>query len=472
MKVDFTKLDRGFNPQCVAVVGDSKRANFEWLRGQSTFKGRLYSVQVNPETIQNIVALGVKNYTSLLDIPEPVDLAIVAAPRQVSLGILEDCIRKEVAVAHFFTAGFSETNSKEGIRLEKLLVQRAREANFHLVGPNCVGIFNPEVGIRQSSEQYTDTVGKVGFISQSGSMALNISIEAYLQGVYINKSVSFGNGVVLDSADFLEYFGQDPGIKVIGIYLEGVRNGRRFFEVLRRVAARKPVVIWKGGRSEAGGRAIASHTGSLAVPQAIWDAAVQQCGAVKVTEREELIDTLKALLYLPPVYSNRVAVAGVSGGDSVATADAFAEAGLNLPPLTRASIEELDTFFNLVGAGYSNPIDTANPNRVQMKRIMDILVRDANIDNLVMLVSTKPGMHPFEKMIENDIDLIEEVRGKTTKPLMTIVYFTNPEGVQEARGVIKKCQETGIPAFPSIPRAAIALRNALSYYCLKSQPGD
>jgi acyl-CoA synthetase (NDP forming) len=167
-----------------------------------------------------------------------------------------------------------------------------------------------------------------------------------------------------------------------------------------------------------------------------------------------------------------VAVAGVSGGDSVASADAFAEAGLNLPPLSRASIEELDTFFNLVGAGYSNPIDTANPNGLQMKRIMDILVKDRNIDNLVMVISTRPGMHPFENMVKNSFGLMEEIREKTTKPVMAIIYFTNPEGVQEARVWIKKCQEIGIPAFPSISRAAIALRNALRYYCLKSKIGE
>jgi len=472
MKVDFTKLDRGFNPKCVAVLGDSQRTNFDWLRGQSTFKGKLYSVQVNPESIRGIAALGVQNYTSLLDIPEPVDLAIVATPRKIAPEILEDCIRKEVAVAHFYTAGFSETNSQEGITLEKLLIKRAREANFHLVGPNCVGIFNPAIGIRQSPEQYTDSIGAVGFISQSGSIALNISIAGYLEGVYINKSVSFGNGVVLDAADYLEYFGRDPEIKVIGMYLEGTRDGKRFFEVLRKVAAKKPVVILKGGRSDAGERAILSHTGSLAVPSAIWDAAMKQSGAVKVTEREELIDTLKALLCLPPVYSNRVAVAGVSGGDSVASADAFAEAGLNLPPLSRESIEELDTFFNLVGAGYSNPIDTANPNGLQMKRIMDILVKDRNIDNLVMVISTRPGMHPFENRVKNSFGLMEEIREKTTKPVMAIIYFTNPEGVQEARVWIKKCQEIGIPAFPSISRAAIALRNALHYYCLKSKIGE
>ncbi len=125
LKVDFTKLDRAFNPQCVVVVGDKVESNFMWLRAQSTFKGKLYSVQVDSKSIEGIKALGVENYTSLLDIPEPVDLAIVAVPRAVALRILEDCIRKEVAAAHFFTAGFAETDTEEGIELERWLIERA-----------------------------------------------------------------------------------------------------------------------------------------------------------------------------------------------------------------------------------------------------------------------------------------------------------------------------------------------------------
>ena len=303
LKADLAKLDRMFNPQCVAVVGDT--GSFRWLQGQSTIKGKLYSVQVNPKTIKGIEALGIKNYTSLLDIPEPVDLAIVAVGRAVALRVLEDCIRKEVAGAHFFTAGFAETDTEEGIELERLLRKRAEEANFHLIGPNCMGIFNPEVGIRQSGDQYTDVSGPVGFIAQSGTHAINFGLEAHLQGVHVNKSVSFGNGVVLDSAEFLDYFGHDEDIKAIGMYLEGVRDGRRFFQVLSEVAARKPVVVWTGGRTEGGGRAIASHTGSLAISQVIWDAAVRQCGAVTVGRMDELIDALKALLYLSPVYGNQ-----------------------------------------------------------------------------------------------------------------------------------------------------------------------
>jgi len=465
LKLDFTKLDRGFNPRCVVVIGDSKRNNFQWLNTEKTFKGKLYSVQVNPSSIEGIKALGVENYTSLMDVPEPVDLAVVTVPRSAALEVLEDCIRKDVAVAHFFTAGFSETDEEEGRRLEKLLVKRAREANFHLVGPNCMGLFNPEIGIRQNPTQYTGVSGPVGLISQSGTHAINFGLVAHLQGLDVAKSVSFGNGTVLDCTEFLEYFVRDPRIKVIGMYLEGVRDGRRFFEVLRKVAAQKPVVIWKGGRTEAGWRTVASHTGSLAVPQAIWDAAVRQCGAVKVDRIEELVDTLKALLYLSPVHSNKVGIAGGSGGQSVAIADDFAEAGLILPPLMRESINELSTFFSLVGGGYSNPIDTGNPNRQQMKHILEILERDTNLDNLVYLGNV--GFNSPE-MLENDCQLLADIKKRSSKPVMAIIPYSSPEEMKRAREATKMFQKKGIPVLPSLERGAIALRNTIEYYRLKN----
>ena len=141
MKVDFKKLDRAFNPRCVVVVGDSKKGNFHWLNNESTFTGKLYSVQVNPESIEGIKALGVENYTSILDIPEPVDLAIINLPREMAPRILDDCIQKQVAAVHFFSAGFSETNTEEGIRLEQSIKEKAEQADFHIIGPNCRGIF-------------------------------------------------------------------------------------------------------------------------------------------------------------------------------------------------------------------------------------------------------------------------------------------------------------------------------------------
>jgi len=465
MKVDFAKLDRAFNPKCVVVVGDKGQTNFMWLRGQSDFEGKLYSVQVDPNEIEGIKALGVENYTSLLDIPEPVDLVIVAVPRAVAPRILEDCIRKDAAAAHFFTSGFAETDTEEGIKLERLLTERAREANFHLVGPNCMGIFNPKAGIKQSVRQYSGIAGPVGFIAQSGTHAISFSDEAYRQGLDINKSVSFGNGVVLDSTDYLEYFGRDKGIKAIGMYLEGVKDGRRFLKALKEVAGRKPVVIWKGGRTEEGGRAIASHTGSLAVPMAVWDAAVRQCGALKVDRIEELIDTLKAILYLAPVYGNRVGIAGGSGGQSVAIADVFAEAGLKVPLLIQESYDELATFFSLIGGGYRNPIDTGNVNRLQMKRIMEILERDANIDNLVLLTSVGFRM---PDQLERDIELMASIRKRTPKPVMVILGFSPPEAWQETRDIVQRFREGGIPTFFTLERGAGALKNTLDYYNQKN----
>ncbi|MFC1939200.1 CoA-binding protein [Chloroflexota bacterium] len=460
MKVDFTKLDRAFNPRCVAVVGDSKRNDFEWLRAQSTFKGKLYSVQVNPDTIEKIKALGVENRTSLSDIPEPVDLVIVVVPREAAPLVLEDCIRNEVAAAHFFTSGFSETDTEEGIRLERLLGERAEQTNFHLIGPNCMGIFNPEIGVRQTRWQYTGAAGTVGFISQSGTHAFNFSLEAHVQGVDIDKSVSFGNGVVLDSADYLEYFGHDPEIKAIGMYLEGVRNGQRFLRVLREVSARKPVLIWKGGRTEGGRRAIASHTASLTVPQVIWDAAVKQCGAIKVGSMEELIDTLKAMLSLSPVRGDRVAVVGGSGGLSVAIADVLAEAGLRVPLLTQESYDKLATFFNLVGASCRNPVDPGS-NRSELGRIVEILVQDANIDNLVVYITTRWGTPREVKALVN---LLTDIRKGTPKPVLSIIPYVTPNEMSRAKMVAQELQKGGVPSFPIMERGACALRNALDYY--------
>lgn len=463
MKVDFSKLERAFNPRTVVVIGDSKTNNFEWIRGQKEFKGKLYSVHTNPNSFDDIKALGVENFTSLLDVPVEVDLAIVAVARRAALAVLDDCIRKGVAAAHFFSAGFSETDTEEGRRLEHELKIRAEAENFHLIGPNCMGLYNPSIGIRQNEDQFLGESGSVGFISQSGSVAIGFSLESHYQGININKSVSFGNGIVLDSPDFLEYFGQDPAIKAIGMYLEGVKNGRRFVSVLKEVAARKPVVIWRGGRTEAGGRAIASHTGSLAASKNIWDSVIKQCGAIQVDSIEEIIDTIKALLFLPHVTGNRVAIAGGPGGQSVTSTDIFVEIGLIVPRLTKESYAELESFFEVVGGSYRNPIDTAGPVRRDMKRIMRIVSRDANIDNVAYFVSTRPGRHISREQLQNTMEILEDIK-KLGKPLITMVLLATPDAANEVRAIMQILQENGIPAFPSVPRGALALKHAFDYY--------
>jgi len=468
VKTDTVKMEKLFKPRTVAVVGDSKRNNFGWLRAQSAFKGKLYSVQVNPETVEQIKALGVPNYKSLLDIPEPIDLVIIAVPRAAVPGVLDECIQKDVGAVHIFTAGFGETNTEEGKNLERRIIEQADQADLHIIGPNCFGIFNPAIGLKQSEEQYVGGSGQVGFISQSGNFALSFSLEAHLQGVDIGKSASFGNGAMLSATDYLDFLGRDQDIKIIAMYLEGVKDGPRFLNTLKEVSSRKPVLVWKGGRTEGGSRAIAAHTGSLAIPQKLWDTAMKQCGAIKVSSMEELIDTIKAIQFLPKVQGDGVGVAGGSGGQSVIVADVFAESGLRVPALSPESYDELASFFVLIGGGFPNPVDTGgNVNRLEMARIMRILEKDPRIDNLVMIVSTKPGWHVTAQQAEENLKILDDLKKATDKPVMALVYFSTPNAEEEARNIILKIQKRGIPAFPSIGRGARALKNTLEYYKTK-----
>ncbi|MEE8399093.1 MAG: CoA-binding protein [Desulfobacterales bacterium] len=468
MRADPDKLERAFNPKVIAIVGDS--GYLEWLRCTAKFSGKRYSVQVNPKTIARIEAMGVDNFTSLLDIPEPVDFVIVAVGRKYALDVLEDCISKEIPAGHFFTAGFTETHTADGAEFEAALTRRATESGFHLIGPNCLGIFNPGIGLRQEEAQYVGTTGPVGFISQSGTHAMQFSLEAHLQGVDISKSVSFGNGSVLDAAEFLDYFGRDDSIKVIGMYLEGVRDGRRLIEVLRDVSSRKPVVVWKGGRTAGSSRAIASHTGSLAVPQNIWVSTMRQCGAITVSGLDEIVDTLKALIYLKPVEGNRVVLAGGSGGQSVAISDAFTEIGLEVPPLSQASYDQFESFFSVIGGSYSNPIDTGNQNQVHLPRIMDIIEKDANTDNIVLLLNAGSGPPGVADQKSEEIETAIALSQRTAKPVMVCssVFFL-PTMVGKARAMIKTLQGGGVPVFTSLERGALALKNALDYYRFRSR---
>ena len=463
MKVDFSKLDRAFTPKCLVVVGGNP--HWLWLRDQKNFDGKLYSVQVNPETIKDIEAAGFTNFTSVRDVPEPIDLVIMSAPRKAAVEVLRDCIAADAAAAHYFTAGFSETGQEEGIELERQLKEIAEAANFHLIGPNCMGIYNPKISLGQIVWDNSGPFSPVGIISQSGTHTTTLGQRAHLQGISISKAVSFGNGIVLDSPEYLEYFAYDSEIEVIGMYLEGVKDGKKFIKVLKEVAAKKPVVIWKGGRSEEGGRAISSHTGSLAVSNDIWDAAVRQCGAISVSTMEELVDTIKALLYFPPVRGTKVGIAGGSGGQSVAIADGFASAGLYSPALSQDSYRELGTFLTLIGGGYRNPIDTGSQPRNKIPQIMEVLDRDENIDNLVLLTGARWGMTETPKI---DIETMAGIKQKSSKPVMAIVTYSTPEEMQGSMEAMMLFQEKGVPAFPSIERGAKALKNAFDYYSFKA----
>ena len=467
MKDIVGQLDRAFNPRSVAVVGDKAEMGYMWLRSLATFQGRVYSVQIDEQEFPGIEALGVKNYPRLLDIPDEVDYVIVAVPRAITPQIVKQCIQKKVGGAMLFTSGFAESDTEEGIRLQKTITEMACDANLNLIGPNCVGIFNPKIGLRHSIDQYSGYGGNVGFISQSGTHATFFTLVGEVNGIIISKSVSYGNAAILDATDYLEYLGEDKDTNIIGIYIEGVKDGRRFFSSLSDVARRKPVLIWKGGETKEGTRATASHTASLAGSPLLWDTLVRQCGAIKVDNLDEMIDTIKALLYAKPTSGNRVGLVAMTGGQSVAITDAFARAGFDIPLLSEGSYRKFASFFNTIGSSYRNPLDISSnlPHLERIIRCLDILSEDERVDAVVLdlpVVFLTRISWLIPGFFDDLIDSLSHYKERSAKPLLAILISAYAESETiEAR---KKLVARGIPSFPSFERGANALKKAVAYY--------
>ncbi|MBM2827033.1 MAG: hypothetical protein HW403_1097 [Dehalococcoidia bacterium] len=210
------KLDRMFHPKVVAVVGAKQLNDYNWLKNAgSLIGGKVYSVNIDKNEWPGAQELGFPCVASLLDIPEDVDYVIVAVPEKITPFVMKDAVAKKVGGIHFFTAGFSETGAPEGAELEDRLIKMAEESGTPLIGPNGMGIFHPKVGLRQNNQQYYGETGNFGYISQSGTQAMGFSMEAKANGMNVSKSVSFGNGHVVDCTDILEYLAQDEDTKII-----------------------------------------------------------------------------------------------------------------------------------------------------------------------------------------------------------------------------------------------------------------
>jgi acyl-CoA synthetase (NDP forming) len=463
------KLDRVFNPRSVAVVGDKQALGYMWLRSLSHFQGKVYSVQIDPNELPGIAQLGVKNYPSLKDIPGPVDYVIAAVPRAVAPRIVKDCIQKNVGGVCFFTSGFAETGTEEGIRLQQAITDLAREAGLLVIGPNCVGVYNPKIGLRHNSVQDYGERGPVGFIAQSGTHATLFTLAGTRNGIKFSKSVSYGNAAILDCTDYLEYLKRDRETEIIGMYVEAVKDGRRLFRCLREVAEKKPVLIWRGGESEEGARATASHTAALAQSSVIWQTLIKQCGAIRIENLDEMIDTVKALLYLKPAKGNRVGLIAMSGGQSVAIADTFAREGLRVPQLSQSSYERLSTFFNIIGGSYRNPFDISSSflmseNAISnLANMLDVMEQDCNIDCIVLELFTiiSPFSHDLEQP-DPLLNTILEFKDRTRKPFFTIVTTAHKETL--AIEIRDRLTGKDIPCFPSFERGARTLKRLVDFY--------
>lgn len=390
---DAHPLDAIWNPRAVAIVGVSSRTTGNRGGGflqsimEQGFHERRPLYPVNPKLTE---INGLKAYPSILDCPDPVDHVISQVPAAVVPQLVEECIQKGVRSIHFFTAGFSETGDPERAALEREVLGKAKAAGIRVIGPNCMGLYVPGVGLAFMG-QFPKEPGNVFLLSQSGANAGDIVGGLARRGVRFSKVVSYGNGADLDAQDFFDYAAWDPQTEVVTAYIEGVKQGRAVFEAMKRCAAVKPTIVLKGGLSAAGARAANSHTGSLAGSVDIFEAACRQTGAIRAENMDELHDLVVAMTTkLRTVKGRGVALVGGGGGFAVLSADAIASSGLDTPPLPEATQEKLREFIPVAGTSVRNPVDTnvmGGPDgRRRMRDTLTLVGNSAPIDTVLATV--------------------------------------------------------------------------------------
>jgi acyl-CoA synthetase (NDP forming) len=462
-----TGLDRVFHPKVLAVVGAKRDNDYMWLRAHGPFAefGKIYHVNIDQAEWPGAEELGVPNVSSLLDIPEPVDYVAISVPNVVVPRVLQDCAAKGVGGAHIFAAGFAETGTEQGQQLEEAVRKIAVEGDFLVIGPNCMGLYNPALGIRPGRDlPYGGTDGYFSFLSQSGTTSMSIASGAPANGIEVSKGASFGNGTVVDATDYLRYYAADEATEVIGMYLEGVHDGPAFFDALREAAARKPVLVWKVGSTSESARAGFAHTRSEAVPAELWDAMLTVCGAIKVSSIEEMLETAMALRYVgdPGVDSALIAV---SGGHSGKIADVFGQQGFRIPSPSDASLEEIASYADIMGGSFSNPFEGPSVRGPDLlERTLGVLAHDDNFD--VIVVEFGAGaVKQSPDALDERIEVLSKVREQQPdKSIVTVVSTDIPyvEGV-DVNAVARAFLDAGLPCFLSMERGAIALRKAREY---------
>jgi acyl-CoA synthetase (NDP forming) len=481
------ELHTMFYPKSVALVGAS--ANPQGWGGTSFllrlrnigFPGKIYPI--NPKATE---VLGLKAYPNLQSLPESVDLAIIAISAPGVPKVLEDCISAGIKNVHIFSSGFGETGEEEGKKLEQQIVEIIKRGNLRVVGPNCMGLYVPASKLAGWGVKPAGT-GHLAFLSQSGGHGEILTAYAQSLGVYFSKIISFGNACGLQVADFLDYLHQDPDTHIISIYLEGIKEGSRVTQLIKDINRTKPVIIWKAGLTESGSRAVASHTGSLAGNGLIWDAFFRQTGAIRVNSLEEIIDVVLAFQFLKPPQGKRTLLLGGGGGNSVAFADICGRQGLEIPPLSEKTRQELNTFVRLAGNSTRNPLDLWMVQRdVKLYRqVMEIALADPAVD-LAIVDRVVGGLDLFddderpeggqEKGLGEVNDFLIDFAGNNSfgKPLVVSMdlYGNDLYCADNAAQLRRKFVTSGVPAYPSLEMAVRAMSRFINYHEFQKKHGN
>jgi acetyl coenzyme A synthetase (ADP forming)-like protein len=464
-------MDAVFRPRSIAVIGASRERGtigaelFHNLISHG-FNGPVYPVNPRATVVQSVRA-----YSSIADIPDPVDLAIIVVPAAHVLSVLEACGEKGACAAVVISAGFKEVGG-EGVARERALRECALRYRMRLVGPNCLGLVNTEAGVSMDG-QFTPVYpppGKVAFSSQSGALGLAILEYANQLNIGISHFISVGNKADVSGNDLLEFWETDPGTSVILLYLESFGNPRRFIQIARRVGKRKPIVAVKSGRTAAGIRAASSHTGSLAGTDVAVDALCYQSGVIRTDTIEELFDVAMLLANQPVPRGNRVGIVTNAGGPAIMASDACESHGLVVATLEPATVEALRAFLP-PEASTRNPVDMiASATPESFERAARLVMTDPNVDAVLVIyvqpLVTRP-VDVAQAIIRATHAATQEraVRGLPPKPVLSC--FMGSHGVPEG---LRSLQEGNIPSYPFPESAAIALARTVRYGRWLEQP--
>jgi len=447
-------LDAIFKPRSIAVIGAStQRGSIGWYLVHNIvsgdFNGKLFPVNLKAETIHSI-----KCYGRVIDIPDPVDLAVVCVPKRFILDVVGECGRKGVKALVVITAGFKETHG-DGARLEEELTDLVREHGMRMVGPNCMGVINmaPEVRLNATFAPELPNPGHIGIISQSGALGVAIINLSRQLGLGLSAFVSLGNKADLHANEVVEYLAQDDRTEIIALYLESVGDPRKFKELARKVTRQKPIVLVKAGRTEAGAIAASSHTGALAGPDQAVTALTEQAGVLRVASMEDLFDVLQALRGCPLPAGPRVGVVTNAGGPAIMATDAIIGVGLEMAELAPETMDGLSRFLP-PEASLRNPVDMISGARAEHYGMaLDVIARDPGVDAIMAIFVPPLMIDPLDV-----VRVIQERSRTILKPVVSVVLAP-----LDWHSTIRD-RVSDLPPIFIFPEAAAKALNALHTY--------
>ncbi|MEI3651917.1 MAG: bifunctional acetate--CoA ligase family protein/GNAT family N-acetyltransferase [Dolichospermum lemmermannii FEM_B0920] len=388
-------LDAIFAPKTVAVIGASEKPgsvgrNLLWNLITNPFGGTVFPI--NP---QHSSILGIKAYSTIFDVPEKIDLAVIATPASTVPKIIADGVEAGIKGAIIISAGFKEVGEK-GLTLEQEILQQAHRGKIKIIGPNCLGVMNPISGLNATFASKMALPGTVGFISQSGALCTSVLDWSLHENVGFSAFISIGSMLDIGWGDLIYYLGDDPHTKSIVIYMESIGDARSFLSAAREVALTKPIIVIKAGRTTAAAKAAASHTGALTGNDAVLDAAFRRCGVLRVNSISDLFDMSEVLAKQPRPQGSRLTILTNAGGPGVLATDTLIENGGELAAISPEIMSSLNEILPPQWS-HNNPIDIlgdADPQRY--KKALEIVTKDPNSDGLLVILTPQAMTDPTQ----------------------------------------------------------------------------